>query len=106
MSPRKKKKVKETAAEYAERFFKQGAFPMFTGVVPFRELFEAGRIRPLHTPIRVSPGGNIHLFYYATEDGKLVKWEHLDLDPPLEPEDVIGERWTLEAIVPIKYAKK
>lgn len=104
MSPRRKRRRKETAAEYAERYFAQLSFPMFTGVKPFRELFKAGRILPLYTPIRVSPSGIYHTLYYATEDGKLVEWEHLDVT--LEPEDVIGDRWTLEAIVPEEFAEK
>src|SRR5665647_3847679 len=90
----------ESVGEYADRFFSQSSFPLFEGVEAFQELFKAGRIYPFYNLIRVTHEGIVHLFYYVTEEGKLVERDQPNL--LLDPADVLMGKWGLESIVP-KY---
>jgi hypothetical protein len=63
---------KESAEDFARRFFDQLSFPLFKGTEPYWELFNAGRIAPYQNYVRVTLGGFSHLLYYADEEGNLI----------------------------------
>jgi hypothetical protein len=99
------KQGKESAEEYADRFLSEGSFPLFKGVGAYWELFRAGRIVPYLNYIRVTLGGIVHTFYYADEDGNLVRHDDPN-SPTYDPKDIISGQWTLESIVPKNLAGK